>query len=101
MARGEGSCGEEKKAPLSGLGRLLYWGMNFLFPCFFFFFVPAGHTEKMQRWLEYKMRIYDKREDDVLIRLKDLKITIFFFFFLHREQNTQKKPGRGRGHVLS
>ena len=56
----------------------------------------------MQRWLEYKMRIYAKREDDVLIRLKDLKITIFFFFFfLHMEQNTQKKPGRGRGHVLS
>ena len=101
MARGEGSCGEEKKAPLSGLGRLLYWGMNFLFPCFFFFFFPAGHTEKMQRWLEYKMRIYDKREDDVLIRLRDLKITIFFFSFFCTGNKTLKRSQGGGGGMFS
>ena len=38
------------------------------------------------------MRIYDNREDDVLIRLKNSKIT-FFPLFLHREQNTEKKGG--------
>ena len=49
MAREEGSCGEKKKAPLSGLGRLLYWGMNFLSPPPFFF--SARHTEKMQKMI--------------------------------------------------
>ena len=62
-----------------------------------FFFFSARHAEKMQRWLEYKMRIYDKREDDVLIRLKDLKITIFFSFFC----TGNKTLKGGAGHVLS
>lgn len=73
-------------------GSLLYWGMNFFFPGFFFFSPLPSTQKRCKRWLEYKMRIYDNREDDVLIRLKNSKIT-FFPLFLHREQNTEKKGG--------
>ena len=57
----------------------------------FFFFFFSGTQKSCKRWLEYKMRIYDKREDNVLIRLKNLKITFFPPF----SQGTKHKKGGG------
>ena len=56
-----------------------------------FFFLP-GTQKRCKRWLEYKMRIYDKREDDVLIRLKNLKIT---FSPLSAQGTKHSKKGVG------
>lgn len=77
----------EKESTIIRSGQASLLGNELSLPFFFF----SGTQKRCKRWLEYKMRIYDKREDDVLIRLKNLKITFSPPF----SQGTKHKKGGG------